>query len=241
MTRALPSAGTFEAQRKRDPEARFTTWLRDRAEPRWTEATEHRFVEEMADGAIDDAVYAAYLLQDHAFVGALIDLFGQAVAKAPTIDAKRPFIGFLEMVTREENDYFQRAFDALDVPEADRRQPDLGETTEACMDLFERVSTGTYAEALAVLVPVEWIYLDWGTRLAEDPPRDWVISEWIDLHANPAFEGFVGHMRDELDRIGARAGPKDRDRLADLFDQVVELEIAFWEQAYTLAMAREGA
>lgn len=226
---------TFDTYRKAHPDARFTTWLKQRTEPTWTEATEHRFVEEMADGSIDDAVYRAYLVQDRIFVEALIDLFGYAVARAPTIDAKRPFIEFLDLVTSDENDYFQRAFDALDVPASTRRSPEAGETTNRFVELLERASDGSYADALAVLVPAEWIYLDWGTRLSADPPRDWVLREWIDLHANPGFTAFVENMRSELDRIGERAGPDDRARIAGLFEDVVELEVAFWDQAYEMA------
>lgn len=235
MTRAVETTPTFEAYRDAHPDARFTDWLRARTKPAWTEATEHRFVEAMATGEIDDTVMEAYLVQDYAFVTDLIDLFGHAVARAPALEAKRPFIEFLELVTSDENDYFERAFDALDVPDADRSDPEIAPTTERFSQLLAEAGQGSYADALSVLVPVEWVYLDWGRRLARDRPRDWLIRDWIDLHANPGFEAFVSHMHHELDREGEQASREARARLATRFETAVELEVAFWEQAYELA------
>jgi len=60
---------TFDAYATDRTDARFTDWLRARSEPDWTDAVEHRFVHELADGTVDDAVFRRYLVQDYAFVG----------------------------------------------------------------------------------------------------------------------------------------------------------------------------
>ncbi|MFC6963045.1 hypothetical protein ACFQJ8_14900 [Halocatena marina] len=82
------TAETFEAYAAARTDARFTEWLRERSEPDWADATEHRFVRELGDGTLDDALFRRYLVQDYAFVGTLTSAFGYAVGQAPTMEAK---------------------------------------------------------------------------------------------------------------------------------------------------------
>ncbi len=214
-------------------DARFTDWLRERSEPDWTAATEHRFTRELGRGDLDDAVFRRYLVQDYAFVGDLVGAFGHAVGDAPSMAAKSRLVDFLGVLTADENDYFERSFEALGVPEETYADPETAPTTRAFLDLLGRAAReGGYAETLAVLVPAEWIYLEWASAVADADPERFYLAEWIDLHANPEFESFVGWLREELDREGAAAASHRQRRLESLFCRTVELEVAFFEAAY---------
>lgn len=216
------------------PEAeRFTAALRRSAEPAWSRATAHRFVDELAEGTIDDAVFRRYLVQDYAFISSLVRLVGYAVASAPSTEAARRLTGFLGVLTDEEDDYFERAFDALDVPAADRTHPDVLPPTEALEDLLVRGGLeGGYAERLAVLLAVEWVYLEWATAIAEANPGVFYLREWIDLHADDDFAAFVGWLRDELDREGPELNDRRRRLVERHFRRAVNLEVDFFEAAY---------
>ena len=133
-------AGTFEAYADGRADARFTDWLRERSEPDWSDVTGHRFVHELADGTIDDVVFRRYLVQDYAFVGTLTSAFGYAVGQAPTPGARASLVDFLGTLTDEEDDYFERSFDALDVPESERTDPARADVTEAFEDLLLRAA-----------------------------------------------------------------------------------------------------
>ncbi|MFW6385152.1 MAG: TenA family protein, partial [Halodesulfurarchaeum sp.] len=141
---------TFEAFTASDPTARFTDWLREASEPAWSETVDHRFVREMGSGTIDDEVFRRYLVQDYAFVGRLAGLVGHAIGDAPSMAQKRRFGTFLSTLTNEENDYFERAFDALSVSESDRTDPRTHPVTDALDDLLVRAThEGDYEETLA--------------------------------------------------------------------------------------------
>lgn len=216
-----------------DESARFTDWLREESQPAWEAATTHRFTRELGRDELADDVFRRYLLQDYAFVGTLVGVFGHAVGDAPTMAAKSRLTDFLGTLTADENDYFERSFEALDVPEAEYTDPERTETTAAFIDLLERAAReGEYAETLAVLVPAEWIYLEWATAVADERPDRFYLAEWIDLHANEGFESFVTWLREELDREGAAAAPHRQQRLKRLFDRTVDLEVAFFDAAY---------
>lgn len=214
---------------------RFTETLRADVADEWDAATTHRFTRQLGDGTLDADVFTRYVVQDYAFVEDLTALFATAIADAPSMDARRPYVEFLGTLTAEENDFFTRAFDAHGVPESARTDPELAESTAAFQDLLGRARhEGGYAETLAVLVPAEWIYLEWATREAADRPDDPLYDEWIELHATPAFAEFVEFLRSELGRVGPTLSPRRRDRVDELFARTVELEVAFFDDAFAV-------
>ncbi len=236
---AVPDRYAAYAADRSNP--RFTEWLRARAGPSWDDATDHRFARELRSDELADAVFARYLVQDYAFVETLVGAFGHALGDAPTMAAKSRLADFLGTLTDDEDDYFQRSFAALDVPESTYRDPPLTETTAAFRDLVERAAReGGYAETLAVLVPAEWVYLAWASAGDGERPERFYLAEWVDLHAVPAFASFVDWLRSELDREGAAASERRQARLADLFCRTVDLEVAFFDAAYEGIGADQG-
>ena len=80
----------------------------------------------------------------------------------------------------------------------------------------EAADTRSYAAALSVLVVAEWLYLDWASRAPQPLPKNFVHAEWITLHDNPNFRGFVDFLRTELDRVG----PAHADLCRDFFSRL---------------------
>jgi thiaminase/transcriptional activator TenA len=227
------SRSSYDAWAASHADARFTEWLRERAEPTWSEATGHRFTRELADGSLADAVMRRYLVQDFAFLDFFIRLVASAIVKAPTLADRIPLGRFLGAVSGEENTYFHRAFDALSVPEADRTQPILRPTTRAFHDVMTNalIAEG-YEETLAPLVVFEWLYNAWATAIADRQPESFVHKEWISIHANPGFDAFVAWLRGQLDRDGPRLTTSRQQQIAEVFCHTVRLEKAFFDDAY---------
>ena len=103
-------------------------------------------------------------------------------------------------------------------------------------DLMARQrAAGSYLDVLAVLVTVEWVYLQWASDAVESgtqPPERFYLSEWITLHADPAFADFVNWMRSEMDREAAQADDAARARAEAAFLKALELEAAFFAASY---------
>ena len=229
---------TFGAFTRTNPQARFSDWLRARAEPAWAQAVGHRFTRALADDTLPDAVYARYLVQDYVFIDTLARLLGQGVASAPEMAAMSRLAGFLAAVTSEENDYFLRAFQALGVAEAtwSAAEPDpviarFGEVMLGAAPSYAKPGGG-YPEILAVLLPAEWIYLSWAMAHKDAAPERFYLAEWIALHTLPEFEAFVAWLRAEIDRHGPTLAPERQEHLAELFTEIAELEVAFFDAAY---------
>ncbi len=210
----------------------FSEQLRAGCEADWRAATQHRFVAELANDTISDADYARYLILDYAFLDILVAHVGQAVTTAPSMVEKRQYAGFLGVLTGDEDDYFLRSFAAMGVAEADWRQP----FDHAVVRGFRQVMLGgeavTYANVLAALLPVEWVYLSWAKSVADHAPARFYLKEWIDLHIDPGFEAFVMWMASEMDRIGPTLSDGERQGVRNIFNRAVELEVAFFDAAY---------
>lgn len=207
--------------------------LRDLTASSWDAAVGHRFVDEIWRGELEPPVLRAYLVQDHVFVDAFVALMGAAVATAGRAESRLVHARQLGLVAGPENDFFVRAFDALDVPLTDRTEPSLREPTRGFLDLMGSARTsGDYAVCVAVLLVAEWLYLDWATRPDADAPADPLQREWIELHGGPAFQEWVTFLRAELDWAGPRLDDAGRDRVRAAFTRAVELELAFFEDAY---------
>ncbi|RXT57187.1 TenA family transcriptional regulator [Bosea sp. Tri-44] len=212
--------------------ARFTETLRLASQPAWSQAVGHRFVAELLDGTVSDAVMARYLIQDHRFLDSFLTLLGAALASADSFEARIRFGRFIGMVSGEENTYFLRSFEALGVSERERTErPDAEPTAGFKAIMREAAATRSYAAALSVLVVAEWLYLDWAQQASQPLPANFVHAEWITLHDNPDFRDFVGFLRAELDRVG----PEEAQTSRDFFLRTVALEKAFFDSAYDAA------
>src|SRR5712664_938395 len=209
---------------------RFSETMRAASEAGWSHAVQHRFVKELFTGAMPDAVMARYLIQDHRFLDSFVTLLGAALASADTFEARLRFGRFIGMVSGEENTYFLRAFEALGVTEERRAtDPDTQPTAGFKAIMREAAEMRSYAAALSVLVVAEWLYLDWASHAPKPLPDNFVHAEWIMLHDNPDFHGFVDFLRAELDQVG----PAQADLCRDFFRRAVALELSFFEAAYT--------
>jgi thiaminase/transcriptional activator TenA len=165
----------------------------------------------------------------HQFLDSFLTLLGAALASADTFAARLRFGRFIGMVSAEEDTFFVRAFEALGVTE-DRRtaDPDTQATAGFKAIMREAAETRSYAATLSVLVVAEWLYLDWASRAPKPLPDNFVHAEWITLHDNPEFRGFVDFLRAELDRVG----PAQADLCRDFYRRAVALELSFFEAAY---------
>lgn len=208
----------------------FTDWLRANSEPDWTAVTTHPFTHALFDGTLSDDLMRSYLVQDYQFVDQFLALLGSALAKADRYRSRLAIAPAIAVVTSDENTYFARAFDALDVPERDRTDPHLEPVTIAFRDLMAEVNAaGSYAEVLTVLAVAEWSYLEWARRAPNELPESFLHAEWITLHNSTSFGEWVSWLRTDLDRVGAEANQQERDRCLARFRQATALEKRFFD------------
>lgn len=206
--------------------------LRTSSADAWDATVDHRFVRELFAGAIDDRVLADYLIQDYQFFDTFLSMLGACVAYADDVPAKLRFAQQLGMLAGDEDGYFQRAFDELDVVESHRIAPELTATTATFREVMTEATTSrSYPQLLVVLVVAEWLYLEWGERAASMSARD-VHAEWIELHRGTDFRAWVQFLIDELNRVFPAHDPLQTEKLTATWRRVVGLELTFFDTCY---------
>ncbi len=204
----------------------------------WTEATHHPFITELGDGSLSEDKFRRYFVQDYVFVNELAKVAGLAVAKAPDLDAARPFGDFLSVLLGAEDSLFLRAFGAMNVPDREFRSATLLPTTDAFSNyLVGLASAGDFADICCAMYVVEGVYLDWADRLDgagvrpgdSGHPLGGIYQEWIDIHTDASLGPFVRFLASQVNA----SGESRTERFQVIFDQVARYEFAFWEMAYT--------
>ncbi|GAB3213984.1 TenA family protein [Marinactinospora thermotolerans] len=226
------NAVPFDTWSAQAPDPRFSAWLRESSEPDWSAVTGHPFATAILDGTAARERMRRYLLQDLLFLDRWTALLGAAVACADTFPGRLTFARFLgQTAAEEEASYFDRALDALGVTPGERASARPEPATADFLALMDQArSSQDYPSILAVLCVVEWSYLGWASRAGE-PPADFVLREWIDLHEGPDFRAWVGFLRGELDRIGPALPDEGREHVRAVFRRAVRLEADFFDMA----------
>ncbi|HEY8700147.1 MAG TPA: TenA family protein [Arthrobacter sp.] len=211
----------------------FAEELRSSCAADWDAAVGHGFVDRLLDGSLPDSVLRHYLVQDYQFCDAFVALLGQAVASAPSLPSRLVFAGVLGAFASDENSYFRDCFEELAVPEAERNSPELTAATRDFDALMRRaLDTRSYPDVVAVLLVAEWLYGEWAARAGG--PGPWPAApkhaEWIRLHNNPEYNGWVTWLREEFDAVEP-ADAVIRARMAATFKEAVRLERAFFDSA----------
>ena len=156
-----------------------------------------------------------------------------ATAKAPDFDAARRLVEFLHLGLGGEEGLFQEEFRRRGMSAQDVANLEYRPTTLGYSGFLRNIAySGQFIDVVATLLAVEWPYLDWAQRLSDagKRPENHYYQTWIDLHTSPGMSGFVGWLRDTVDQ--AAISPTHRERLQQIFVDVLRYEFLFWEMAY---------
>ena len=188
------------------------TILRGVLDSLWSAATRHPFLDAVRDGAITDAAFDRWLVQDALFVGDLLTFQARLLARAPRTAQAVLAGGCVALVA--ELDWFE--------DQAARRGINLDHpplpATLAYRELLGRLDTTPYEAAVTALWALERVYLlAWSSAASDASP----FGEFVEHWSAPSFADYV-------DALGKLAVP---DRHDELVADVLEHEVAFWDMA----------
>lgn len=205
--------------------------LRKRHETLWEKMITHPFVRELGEGTLPAEKFITYFIQDYAFLIDGTKMMALAVSKAPDVEAAQRLSAFLNAAITGEESLFRRGFEELGVLPQRYTGAELLPTALAYANFLLRTGhEGSFNEILTILLVAEWTYFDWANRLAAQgkKPGRKVYQEWIDIHATPALEEFVGWAKERIDRVTSDEQP----RIEHTFLTALRYEHLFWEMAY---------
>jgi thiaminase (transcriptional activator TenA) len=191
------------------------------------EILRHPFITGLTDGTLSHDAFRYFLVQDSHFLRsysrALVLVAARATDTAETDMFARHSVEAVEV----ERDLHSGLLGTLGpIPDAGP-----GPVTTAYVSYMTAVcATGTYAEAIATVLPCYRIYRDVGRELMVRSSPDPLYKQWIETYASPEFDAVVESVLGVTDRLDV--SPSERARCHEHFATTARYEWMFWDAAY---------
>ena len=211
--------------------------LRAACDDVWEAQHAHPFVRGIGDGTLDEGRFRFYVRQDYRFLIDYGRLLALGAARAPRLAEMRRFAALAQAVLETEmalHAGFARRW-GISAGELESEQP-APATRAYCDFLLRTAAVGDFAELCAALLPCMWGYAEIGERLAAAGAPDHAgYAAWIGTYAEREFQELAAWARELADAAGEDAGPAATARMHAAFRTSSELELGFWESAWTSA------
>jgi thiaminase (transcriptional activator TenA) len=190
----------------------------------------HPFVAGLTDGSLPRAAFRYYIVQDAHYLRGYAKALAACAAKAPDEDATVMFAQHAAGAIAAERDLHASLMaDLGGAPDDEVVAP----TTRAYVSyLMATVLGGSYAEAVAAVLPCYWIYARVGEALLAAGSPDPLYARWIAMYGGEAFQAVVDAVLAETDRVGATLGGVELDRMRAHFTTTSRYEWMFWDAGW---------
>lgn len=217
----------------------FAHQLRKLAGPLWKQTLDHPLVRGIGDGSLPVEQFTFYVRQDYIFLIEYSRVLALATAKGDSLASMDHFAGLLHVTLHEEMELHRRYAEKFGISRRALEATQPAPTTIAYTKyLVDTAALGSIGEIAAALLPCQWGYAEIGRILYRRglPRGKPLYAEWIRTYAAPEFQTLARWLVSYVDRVGRRAGPDERKRMAGRFRDATRLEYLFWE----MAARREG-
>ncbi|MER5638483.1 thiaminase II [Kitasatospora sp. NPDC002227] len=213
--------------------SKLTDQLWAAAEPVYAEILAHPFLTGLTDGSLPREAFRHFVVQDSHYLRDYARALAVCAAKAPDEADVRAFaddaVGALA-AEQGMHAEFMTAFGAS--AEEAAAEPVLPTTRAYTSYLLATAYGGSYAEAVAAVLPCYWIYARVGERLLERSSPDPLYAKWIATYGDEAFQSVVRRVLALTDRLGEQASPAERRRMVEHFSTTSRYEWMFWDAAW---------
>lgn len=205
---------------------------------------EHPFLTGLTDGTLPPAAFDCYVVQDALYLRRYAQALAALAARAPSAEQAEMFARHAaEAISVERRLHGSLLAEVgIDPSAAAKAEP-----APACLAytsyLLATVTTGSFAEGVAAVLPCYWIYWEAGKHLERLGSPDPRYQTWIGTYAGEEFGATVREVlavTDELGRPGSSgfsgsAGSlSETDRMAARrhFRVASRYEWMFWDMGY---------
>ncbi len=214
-------------------ETRFTGQLWDDITPIYQAILTHPFVTGLTDGSLPEDRFRFYAVQDALYLRGFAKALAAAAARAPR-DEWTEFLAThardILIVERALHDSFFSDWDLT--PEQVYATP-VAPTNLAYTSYLLRVAHGgSFEEALAALLPCDWIYMRVGRELEEQGSPNPVYQRWVDTYASEEFLETVEELLDIVDGAAEGLDESRQEALRYHFIVSSRYEWMFWDMAW---------
>ncbi|WP_344461342.1 thiaminase II [Kitasatospora kazusensis] len=201
--------------------------------PVYAEILAHPFLGGLTDGTLPREAFRHFVVQDSHYLREYARALAVCAAKAPDEQDVRAFaddaIGALA-AEQGMHAEFMSAFGRTAAEAA--AEPVLPTTRAYTSYLLATAYGGSFAEAVAAVLPCYWIYARVGEQLLAKSSPDPLYAQWISTYGDEAFQSVVRRVLALTDRLGEEISPAERRRMVEHFSTTSRYEWMFWDAAW---------
>lgn len=213
--------------------SRFSEELWASGAATYAQILRHPFLAGLTDGTLERDAFSYFVIQDSHYLRAYSRALSLVSAKSPDEDAVRMFALHASNAIDVERELHAGLLTELGINSDDLAATGSGPTTTAYMSYLTAVcATGSYAEAVAAVLPCYWVYRDVGRALLARSSPDPLYATWITTYGSAEFDAVVDSVLTAADALGDQVGPGERQRCRYHFAMTTRYEWMFWDAAY---------
>jgi thiaminase (transcriptional activator TenA) len=196
---------------------------------------EHPFVTGLTDGSLGHNRFRYYIVQDAHYLRGYARALAMCAAKAPGDVELAMFAEHAGAAITAERALHAELLRGLGLGSGEAAALPVTPATQAYVSYLLAVThSGSYAEAIAAVLPCYWIYARVGEHLLADGSPDPLYQLWIDMYAGEEFQSVVDAVLEAADRIGAQVSEGELGLMRRHCHTTARYEWMFWDAAYRM-------
>ncbi|ELK46331.1 thiaminase II [Halobacillus sp. ACCC02827] len=215
----------------------FSTQLRKENQDVFEAIFHHPFVEGLGKGELPKEAVAHYVKADFEYLNAFMHVYGIAVSKSPKREDIELFNDQINFVLHSEVHPHNNLCRYIGKEYEELQGYPLPPTADHYIKhMLYHAHMGSIGEIIAALLPCPWTYLEIGKELtkAYQPDENHPFFDWIDFYAEEEIGGLTGQLCEKLDAYAEQASDEEKNKMREAFRKSCQLELSFWEMAYTV-------
>ncbi|WP_404457336.1 thiaminase II [Oceanobacillus kapialis] len=215
----------------------FSEQLRKENDDLFEAIFHHSFVQGVGKGDISKEALAHYVKADFEYLNAFMQIYGIALAKSQNREDIAYFFDQIKFVLHDEIHPHRNFCEHIGVKYENLQGHPLPPTADHYIKhMMYHAQMGSPGEILAALLPCPWTYWEIGQTLMKEfePSIEHPFYDWISFYVGEEIEHTTNELRTRLDQFAANSSPEEKEKMKDAFRKSCQLELKFWEMAYTL-------
>lgn len=207
----------------------FTATLWQTIRPIYQAILEHPFSQDLMQGSLDPLCFQFYLQQDALYLNDFARTLALIAAKSGPSERIIAFLNFALGAIVAERDLHSRYFALYQIEPTQAYAPGCFTYSHY---LLSTAALGSYAEAIAAVLPCFWIYQEVGQFIHQKAGANNPYQAWIDTYAGDDFAQVVQQAITITDEVAETVTADDREMMTVSFVRASQLEWLFWDSAY---------
>lgn len=196
---------------------------------------EHPFVTGLTKGTLGRNQFRYYLVQDGHYLRGYARALAVCAAKAPIESELTMFAEHASAAITAEAELHAGLLADLGLGVEAAAALPIAPTTQAYTSFLLAVTAaGSYAEAVAAVLPCYWVYARVGEHLQRHGSPEPLFARWIDTYAGQEYQAVVEAVLAVTDRIGRHVPSAEWERMRRHFHTAARYEWMFFDAAYRM-------